>query len=725
MSAGLHALTRSFGLPVPHIPRLRFGPHDRITIGRLHYTNAQPVEGGHVLNRVDLPGMFENFSHDEIYHLSNQRDWRLDPGYFSPESARTRSKVGTARIDELLAKERPDVVWKWEWCSRFTKLYGAGERFRTEAGMEAAIKGIMEGMIRLDVAMTPEKPKRKAKGAKPRKVSAGTKIKMELREPPCERTLWRWLAKLEELGNVPSSLRDSRYKSGCRTPQITGEAHLLLVEYANRYATEEKPPFANLHREMKAEIKLLNEGRPLDKRISCPSVAALRAQVASLGKFFVCAGRHGPDYAKRKFAIITSGVVVTRPYERIEIDSWKVDLQTILTRVGLWERLDGKARSAMKRMHFCAAIDPASKIIVGANLSESADTAAAMAVLRMAVTNKRAFAEAAGATLPWDQHGTFEALNADGGSQFNNPEFIGAVAALGCSPDFPSGGVPGLRGSMESFFRTVGHQLVGRLPGKTFHSVAARGDYDPMAHAVIDASELARLLTRWIVDAYHGSPHDGLAGETPHDAWNRLTKLYGIGKGPDRHKIRSIFGIPLTRRLGNGGIRALNLRYWCEPLEKHFLDRGNVDLEIKLDAEDLGEIAVCIDGVWHLAWCVREGFEDVTLETWIRAGRDLQRTHAIGAAATELAVAAAIRDAGVLARDAKARAGISSTYPTAADIDRAEREIMQGWTMPDTSPSGTVEDATDPLDRGIPVTGRDDAQPARPIAGADDYDIEG
>lgn len=724
MSVGPFRLPRTKTAFAPHVPRLRFSPQDRITIGRLQYTNAQPAEGGHVLNRVDQPLIFEEFSHDEIWMLSNGREWRLDEDYFSPEKAFMRRGTGATDLDDLSRKEVPDVVWKHEWCIRVRRDFDAGTYLRNDEGMALAIAANYEGMKCLDVAMMPAKPKRNGGTAKPRKRSSGSKVRMVLREPPGPRTLFRWLALLERSGNHPAGLRDGRHRSGCRTPRITGDALLALVEYGQRYATEERPTINDLHREMKARIDGENFVRSPLHQVVCPSKAALGLYVAGLGKFFVYAGRYGIERAKRRFAIVTSGVVVTRPYERIEIDSWQVDLQTFLRKVGWWDWLDGKSQRQMVRMEFCAAMDVATKVIVGAHLSPTATTAAAVAVLRMAVSDKRAYADAAGAALPWNQHARLEALYSDGGKQFNNPEFIGKVAALGTSPNFPSGGVPSLRGSIESFFRTIGHQLVGRLPGKTFENVVAKGEYEPEQKAAIDVEELAKLITRWIVDAYHGQPHAGLGGETPHDAWIRLTGMFGVRTAPDRHRIRAIFGIPLTRRLGNGGIRVLNLRYWCEPLKQLFLDRCDVDLEVKLDPQDLGEIAVRIDGVWHLASCVEEGFEDVVLETWVRAGRDLSRTHALGAAVTQQAVSAAIRAAGVLTRNAMDREGISSVQPTAADIDRAEREIMQGWTMPAAEPAQLASERPDPLDRGVPVTGPGRVPPAPPIPDADDFGIE-
>ncbi|POR42179.1 Mu transposase C-terminal domain-containing protein [Methylobacterium sp. V23] len=722
-----------FNMPHPRVPMLRFGRYDRIRIGSVEYGNPQAVEGGYVLHRVDAPDLAQEFSHEEIWLLSKRRDWTLDPDWYAPKSARSRLATGVASLDDLAAKELPDVVWKWQFCTRFVRKYEAGECNKTPASLKLAIAEIYKDLRVLEIAAMPpgRKPgKKPARGArtsrhgtarKP-KAYAGNKTLIEVREPPSATTLLRWLDLLEKRGFRPASLRDGRYRSGCRTPRIQGEALKLMVKHGNWYATLERPTIANLHRDLAADIDGLNLSLPEAERIPCPSRKALSLYVAGLGRFHVHAGRYGIDQAKRRFAVITSGNVVVRPFERIEIDTWTVDLKTFLTNRGLWDRLSHKVRSEVGRMFLCTAIDVASKVITGACLSDTPSVAAALTVLRMTLTDKRAFGQAAGAALPWDQHATFEAISADGGPQFNNFEFINTVALLGQSPEFPSGGVPALRGTKESFFRTIGTQAVGRLPGKTFNNVVALAGYQSDDHLCIETPDLVALLTRWIVDAYHGSPHDGLGGETPHDAWNRLTRLYGLQPAPDRNKVRAIFGIPLTRRLGNGGIRVLGLRYWCEPLQAHFLAHGFVDMDVRLDAGDVSEISVRIGEAWHVASCTREGFEDVTMEAWIRTCRDLASIHAAGAAITEGAVHAAIRAANALTQEAMARAGISSIPPTEADVTRAENELMQGWTMPEIAPSEDVRTVTDPLDGGIPVTGVD--RRGTPPVGPSDFTFE-
>ncbi|MCJ2120009.1 hypothetical protein MKK65_26130 [Methylobacterium sp. J-001] len=69
-----------------------------------------------------------------------------------------------------------------------------------------------------------------------------------------------------------------------------------------------------------------------------------------------------------------------------------------------------------------------------------------------------------------------------------------------------------------------------------------------------------------------------------------------------------------------------------------------------------------------------------------------------------------------------ARIGITSLPPTVEDVERAEREILQGWTMPASHSQPEPGDRADPLDGGIEVTGPVDVPD--PIAKPGSFEFE-
>src|SRR3546814_13370942 len=70
-----------------------------------------------------------------------------------------------------------------------------------------------------------------------------------------------------------------------------------------------------------------------------PSVKALERQISKISLFDLAVGREGRETALRKFGILSGGVDVDRPLERVEIDEWNVSLQTLLTDIAVWNKL--------------------------------------------------------------------------------------------------------------------------------------------------------------------------------------------------------------------------------------------------------------------------------------------------------------------------------------------------------------------------------------------------
>ena len=150
-----------------------------------------------------------------------------------------------------------------------------------------------------------------------------------------------------------------------------------------------------------------------------------------------------------------------------------------------------------------------------------------------------------------------------------------------------------MRAHVERSFNTTRTQLLPNFTGQTFANIQDKGDYDPKANASLFVDELARALVLYEVDVYHNSPHEGLLGETPRAAWQRLM-LQGAGFSrvtPGAHRQRATFGIPLTRTLSKRGIRVMGLHYQSQALAAVLARDGNVPLAVRVDPEDLGWIS--------------------------------------------------------------------------------------------------------------------------------------
>ena len=87
------------------------------------------------------------------------------------------------------------------------------------------------------------------------------------------------------------------------------------------------------------------------------------------------------------------------------------------------------------------------------------------------------------------------------------------------------------------------------LIGRTFSNSVERGDYPSEDWAALTDDELAEIFTLFIVDIYHNTPHSGLKGETPANAWKRLSNEQNVTPPPNANARRFVFGLPHSRKL--------------------------------------------------------------------------------------------------------------------------------------------------------------------------------
>jgi hypothetical protein len=216
------------------------------------------------------------------------------------------------------------------------------------------------------------------------------------------------------------------------------------------------------------------------------------------------------------------------------------------------------------------------------------------------------------------------------------------------------------------------------LIGRTFSNPQERGDYPSEQWASLTDDELATIFTAFIVDIYHNTPHSGLKGETPANAWKRLNAEQGVTAPPDANSRRVVFGIPLTRKIGRHGILALGIHYSCPELQKALLTGHPREIQVRMDPHDLTFISVCLNENWHPAEAVPKVVCGLSLAEWQTIVRDLRTKHRNEAVLTEEVIQRA-RDR-IRAIDQRARdlMRVLPTTLTAADLKRYEHDLYLG-----------------------------------------------
>lgn len=657
------------------VPRFRLDLTDKVTINGIDYVPKSDDEFGHVLRRLDNTDMCESFTHTEIDELRKESGkWRHCRGFFLSSKAQLRSARPETLVSDLPPKMLARVLFRKEFCDEFLRMEAEGLATRSDASMKAAVHSILTNRVVTEL-----------KGGR-----CGSEDKL-LKHPPSPRALRRWLGEYAACAWDAMALSHNYRRSGNRAPRFGSEERALMQRYADMYASRLKPSKISLLILLHGEVTKENEKRKIsgERLLKLPSRAAFERVIENLDPFHVYAGRESPAAARKKFFIVHNGLSVTRPLERIELDENKIPLQTLLTDAQLWHRLtpEQQAEVERRRLWLSTAIDTATRCCLAALIVENPSEASAIATLEMAVNDKSAYASAAGCVTPWDMFGTGECYVNDSASWYKTSGYRSSIIDLGAETQFPTTGVPQMRGTQERFYRTLHSGLFSKFHGRSFENPVAKGDYDSEVNAILDPSELGRMVVRWIVDVYHNTPHSGLGYETPRNAWLRLNKTFPVVPPPDAEVNRHIFGLNQESRIGNRGIRFLGLYYQSPELQRLRRTTRMKPVLVRIDRTDLSRISVRPkpgpDTVTDMGWisvdCLTSGLQGVSVEHWMRAARAIRLKHADMAKLTEHIVQQALRDIAEFSQMATRRAGIASPLLTTLSIQQFDRDVVRNF----------------------------------------------
>ena len=665
-------------------PRFRFSPADRFVLDGADYVLKRSNQHEHILTptgNANLPDV--HLSHEDtaqmlqfgrLQHYSN---WHHEP------QAILRRKQDTVLLCDLPADEQKAIHWRTQFCEQFLRMEANDHSVsRSDASMSIAIARIAAELYQSEIS----KGGKVARCGRPLSSNA----------PPSPASLRRWLGRYLEGDGDPLALRSSYRRSGNRTSRLDADSLEFANTYAWRYASLNKPSRVLVYREYIEDADAANAdrsvaGKPLIKTLGLRSFERL---IGKLPIFQVFAGRHGIEKAKLKFSFVNRGLDVTRALERVEMDEYCVSLQTLLVDTGIWPKMDAPQKAAIGRTRawISVAIDCASKCILSMRVLDKApNNESAVAALEMAIFDKSELAAAIGTTTPFDIYGTPESIVTDSGSAFISPEFRSALRDSGIPFMSPPAKLPHLRANIERMFRTIGSQLLAYFPGQTFANTLVKGDYDSEANAVINLDELNRMLIRYAVDIYHNSPHEGLAGETPRNAWLRLTRLYGVRPPPSEHVRRHVFGISDHRRITNRGIQFLGLHFQSAELQQLRSKVGQKPVSIRVDRHDLGNISVRTTDGWLSVPSTFSEIAGTSYWEWVETVRDLHRRNANTSALAQSHVQGALRDIRSQAAMATKRAEIAEPVLSLADIKKVEQDLIRSFAFAD-QPEQSDED---------------------------------
>lgn len=685
----------------------RFDPADRIEIDHRHYTWAGTSEHCYTFTAFDDPKVNIALSFESFEAKRGSVGFSYSPQYFNIDVAEERARLKSEYFADLSEKRRSKALWKLDYVRLFLELENAGKTTRSDDQMKEALKQINEIL-----------------GARPKeeKKNAGS-LRQSQRTPPKHRTLLTWVNRYEGGGCHPLSLVDNAHRSGNRDSRFDADVLALMAKHRDSYCTRARPTRKVTYKALLDDVEQMNIKREAagDAWLHGPTFKAYSNYINELGPFHIYSGRRGLQAAVIRFRGSYGGVSVVRPGQLVEMDEWQIQLHTLFVATGVWELLtkEQRAKVEKERRWLCVALDVATTSVMGMRLAKTSSVDNALNTLRMACSDKSAYAAAVGAETPWYATCGIEMLRTDNGSSLISERFRGAAVDLGITPDIAPAAFPELRAHIERLFGTFDRQLIGRFLGRSFSGVSEKGDEDPRDFATLTVDELCDVLVRFVVDVYHNSPHGGLNGETPYNAWKRLTKLYKPRMPPDSHRMRAAFGIEVARKIESRGVRVLGLYYNSDWLMKLWRASSKRNQIVRLGPDDLGAVSV-LDGErkWVTVPCVDEEMQGVQVETWIATQRDLARRFKQEADLAKPIIMRAVQAINAVQAGANARASIKYGV-TVDDVSCWERLTTFSFPEPKETPrdGGASDLRADLIPVGRPVESETPAEPEPPSGG--------
>ncbi|MDR6667071.1 hypothetical protein [Rhizobium sp. 1399] len=653
---------------------------DKVMIKDVEHIWDCDVPGGKIFIETSGSHRARPFTDEEIQKLLDEGDIVVLHGYHSARAAERRGVMALERLTQMDQKKLSKAMKRLTWVEIFLSVKAVGRG--TGPGSDATMEPLMDAVVREYM-----KRAKASERANYRKVQVTNRGQFEL-QGPSARSLRAWVARYLAADGDVSGLID-RHK-GLHSCKYTEEERNLHARFVLKYASRTKPTIKHLHRRMVATFNRLNRNRPPKNQLRPISETWLRRKINLLPDFFKMAGREGQRKARLAFQPVMSGVDRGVPFQRVEADEWTVDVYALLVESAVWADLSPKERKAFQgvRLHFSGVIDVATKCIPAFRCFDTApNIESAYATVELTTRDKANLAKAAGCRFPWEMRGRIQSIGLDSAVWFASDAFKGALLDSGCRSVFPPAGEPYLRGTIERFFRTIAFLGLNDFSGRTFSNVVEKGDDNPEADASVRKDLLIQIFTRLIVDVYHNTPHSGLGGRTPRQAWLELSNKRGIVPPPTGWERRNIYGIPIQRKITKEGIVYEDIQFQSPEVQAMRRDDKDQWVDCKVDRFDLSEITLIKGDAMFRVPAVMKGLKNVSIWQWKAAKERLRVSDRQYLEFTQAAVDEAIEWAAEQSDIARAELEMGTPVLTGETLEYLEGKMDRFIKIVDVDPN--------------------------------------
>lgn len=369
------------------------------------------------------------------------------------------------------------------------------------------------------------------------------------------------------------------------------------------YLTAEKPTVAQLFEAIEAACR--------EADLEVPSITTVRTRVKAIELDVRVRRREGGKRARELCEGAPGHLEVEAILQRIEIDHTLIDV--IL-------RADTPEREVIGRPWLTVAIDCKSRMIVGFYVSFERPSAESVAMcLAMAALPKAEWLAAMGIVGAWPAEGIPLQIWLDNAMEFRSEALRRGCEQYQIQLCFRPVGSPQVGGTIERLIGTL-MAMVHLLPGTTQSNIAARGEYDAGAKAVMTLSEFIPWFCEQVVSRYHLSVHRGI-GMPPLKAWEQGAITAKIRKARDAMEYYASFLPGDTRKLTRTGVQMHTVNYWSDHFSP-WIGRSKT-VTVHYHRMDVYRVYVRLpDGTMTVAKADREDVKGLTLDDLRRRNGD-------------------------------------------------------------------------------------------------------
>ena len=412
-------------------------------------------------------------------------------------------------------------------------------------------------------------------------------------------SLRRWLKQFNDSGwNARSLVRQTEDRGGgggCRLKD--GWLEEIITKTINEeYLTLQRKTVSETHNTLKDNIAKFNGSqREMPQPhfiIRVPNIVTIYRRIDRLDPYEVMVARLGKEEAEKHFRVNGPGINGLWAMERLEIDHSTLNIILV----------DDKDRLPIDHPVLTNGICKRTKNIPGSYIGfEPAGYASVCDFLYNAIPPKFNTRELYGTQHEILAYGLPGTLVPD-----NAPEFVGeslsdASKQLGFAIDPTDKSEPNQKPSIERFYESEYQESTRNIPGTTFMNIFDRKGYDSKFYSIMSLSTFRKAYHIYIADKRQYSPHRGLHGRTPADAWEEEMSLgHWPALPPNLDELRVLLGRKFIRTLEHYGIDFETLRYQntespeLRELRKTLLTLpvGERYVTIKVDPDNIGRIYV-------------------------------------------------------------------------------------------------------------------------------------